>query len=345
MASLAISRSSAGLTGAELTSYEAGAGLPLFVQPLEPRLAHDGDCFRDWYWDRAGEIDGLLDEAGALVFRGFAVRNTQEFDRLVQPYQRPSFGYAGGATPRGKLGDRVFEATAAAPHIHIALHQEMCYLPAYPSRLVFFCRMPSVNGGETVIGDMRRVTDELDRHFIDAVDRLGIRYTSNFRDSSVSTGNTYLDGVHKTWQSAFSTQDPDQALGEARATGLEAERLDDGSIRTTFLGPGMIDHPRTGERLWFNQLQTLNLGHHNMARYEEFEHAYGATGRFPFAATLGDGTPVASKQAIALAETLKRCEVAFPWSSGDVLLIDNFRVGHGRNTFSGLRDVQVAMVA
>lgn len=345
MATLAIPETTEVLDGGELTPYEPGKGLPLFVQPADSRLTHDGDYFRDWYWTNASQIDSLLDEAGALVFRGFALRDTVDFNRLVLPYDRPSFNYAGGASPREQLDDRVFEATTAPAPIHIALHQEMCYLPAYPSRILFFCRMPSVSGGETIIGDMRRVADELDPDFVDAVDRFGILYTSIFRHRDVSTGNDYLDTVHKTWQSAFSTEDPDEALRVAKATGLDADLLDDGSIRTRFLGPGMIDHPRTGERLWFNQLQTINLGHHNMPKYEQFEETYGASGRFPFAATLGDGTPVTSEQAFSLAETLKRNEVAFPWSSGDVLLIDNFRVGHGRNPFKGARDVQVAMVA
>ena len=32
----------------------------------------------------------------------------------------------------------------------------MAYLPNYPNRLAFFCRMPSVTKGETLIGDVRR---------------------------------------------------------------------------------------------------------------------------------------------------------------------------------------------
>ena len=42
-------------------------------------------------------------------------------------------------------------------------------------------------------------------------------------------------------------------------------------------------------------------------------------------------------------DALEAQEIAFPWHSGDLLLIDNIAVAHGRNPFKGQRDVQVAL--
>lgn len=36
-------------------------------------------------------------------------------------------------------------------------------------------------------------------------------------------------------------------------------------------------------------------------------------------------------------------EVAFPWQPGDVLVVDNMLVSHGRRPFSGERRILVAM--
>ena len=36
-------------------------------------------------------------------------------------------------------------------------------------------------------------------------------------------------------------------------------------------------------------------------------------------------------------------KTAFPWQLGDVMVIDNMRVAHGRNAFFGPRKILVAM--
>jgi len=335
----------ASLPGARLEPYAPGRGLPLFVQPADKALATDPDNFRAWYWDHAETIDALLAHYGALVFRGFAMQSTEQFDALVSGYERPAFGYAAGSTPRGQLAERVFEATSTPPQVQIALHQEMAYLPYHPARLAFFCRMPSITGGETILGDMARLPGLLDPDFVERIERLGVLYTRNLRDRSVSTGNSLLDAVHRTWQDAFATQDPHEPVRQSQKLGLIARPCEDGSVDVIYRGPGVIRHPANGRRVWFNQLQTLNLGPHNTANYDLYEQTYAATGRYPFAATFGDGTPLAPQEAQALADAVDRCAVAFPWSGGDVLLIDNMQVAHGRNTFTGLRDVQVALLA
>ena len=63
------------------------------------------------------------------------------------------------------------------------------------------------------------------------------------------------------------------------------------------------------------------------------------------AITLGDGTPLdrdAVLNAAALAE-----EITFdvPWQNGDVALVDNYLVMHGRRSFSGTRKVLASLVA
>ena len=35
--------------------------------------------------------------------------------------------------------------------------------------------------------------------------------------------------------------------------------------------------------------------------------------------------------------------VVFPWNEGDILMLDNMQVAHGRNPFSGERKIIVSM--
>jgi hypothetical protein len=332
------------LSGVDITPYGPGDGLPLFIQPADPQLSEDFAAFRAWFRDSEGAIDALLSEVGALVFRGFPVASTEDFGAAIGHYSEPSFGYIAGSAPRRPLAGKVFEATSAPSTMRIYLHQEMAYLPNFPNRLAFFCRMPSVTQGETLIGDMRRITAEMDPDVSRRVDEHGVLYTRNLRDRRRSTGDAYFDAVHRTWQEAFATEDPDKPLRDASGMGLGAEWLDDGSLSLTYRGAGFCNHPKTGERLWFNQLTTQLLGPHNTENFDRYIRQYGATGRYPYMAAFGDGTPITPEIAQTVTDTLRRCEVVFPWSSGDMMLIDNFRVAHGRNSFTGRRDVQVALL-
>ncbi|HEU5115392.1 MAG TPA: TauD/TfdA family dioxygenase, partial [Isosphaeraceae bacterium] len=60
--------------------------------------------------------------------------------------------------------------------------------------------------------------------------------------------------------------------------------------------------------------------------------------------TFGDGTPLdrdAVSEAIELGD-----ELSFdtPWEAGDVAMVDNYVVMHGRRTFSGTRKVLASLV-
>lgn len=327
-----------------LTSFGERA-MPLFIQPRAPALRNDVNSLVRWFRTNRETLDALLTDAGALVLRGFAVADTAAFGRVVDCFAATDFGYLAGASPRAQLAPRVFEATSAPAEAVLGMHQEMAYLPHYPAKIAFYCRMPSVTGGETYLADMRAVTAAIPRSLRDAVEARGVLYTRNFRNPRVSTGHPVLDSFHKTWTDAFSTQDPDKALADCAAMGLAGSWLPDGSLSVAYRAPGLIDHPVTGVRLWFNQIATQTINRHNSgARFELYARHYGSDRPLPYRTTYGDGAAIPDELVAALYPILSANTVAFPWSHGDVLLIDNFLTAHGRNAYAGLRDVQVALL-
>ena len=89
----------------------------------------------------------------------------------------------------------------------------------------------------------------------------------------------------------------------------------------------------SGAKVFFNQL---------IAAYRGWQDARNQADK---SICLGDGSAIdvnAMGTAIALADELT---FDIDWQTGDVVLLDNFLVMHGRRTFSGERRVLASLVA
>ena len=326
--------------------YAPGRGLPLFVTPLDPALAHDLEAAAAWLRERQEVLDELLCDAGALVLRGFAFRDTAGFNRAVAHYPDMEFGYMGGATPRANISGRAFEATRAPAAAKLMFHQEMAYLPRYPKKLAFFCNHAPDTGGETLIADVRRFDAEMSPAFREEVRRRGVRYQRNFREPGWSCGDADLDTFHRPWTEAMGTTDRREAEAGCEAMGLDWAWEDNGSFSVIYTSPGFVEHPRTGREIWFNQIPSQSrtapsLGAERLALRDRL---YGAKDPHPYRTTYGDGGEIAIEDLMPLYPLLASLEVAFPWRQGDLMILDNFYTFHGRNPYTGHRDVQVALL-
>jgi alpha-ketoglutarate-dependent taurine dioxygenase len=57
----------------------------------------------------------------------------------------------------------------------------------------------------------------------------------------------------------------------------------------------------------------------------------------------GDGSPIEPEVLDELRSLYHQETISFPWQAGDILLLDNMMVAHGRSPFAGPRKVVVAM--
>jgi hypothetical protein len=174
-------------------------------------------------------------------------------------------------------------------------------------------------------------------------------YCRNFRDQS-DERHPILDAIHRTWQDTFLTDDKATAEAGCARMGFEYRWNDDGSLSTEFRTAGVIEHPATGERVWFNQIpaQTMQtmierrFGPEITALIQEY---YPPGRTRPTDTLFGDGGAIDSADIAAVFDTLDAVTVAFAWKPGDVMVLDNVLTAHGRNPYTGDRDVQVALLA
>lgn len=291
-----------------------------------PEGARLGDCDRD-------AVLALLGEDGAVLLRGFAPARddflafTERFGREFSTYQG---GFFHDRRPVG--GNRtLLTVTASDEGFAIPLHGEMYYTKRRPALLWFCCETPPAADGETTLAD----GEELWR-------RLSDRARALFTERRLKYRRELPDGA---WQQAFQSDDLDEVrrFCAAADTALEVDE-ERGGVRTEFVDWAAAVG-RTGARDTFiNSLLPLYLGELSFRAGTAAKAIRELSGEtFQVVVRMEDGAPVpgwAVKEVMALA---RRCERQVSWRAGDVLLIDNTRVMHGRTAYVGARRVFVRM--
>jgi alpha-ketoglutarate-dependent taurine dioxygenase len=306
-----------------------GSSLPLLVEGNAAATPH---LLANWAAENQAQLDGWLHQAGGVLLRGFGLETAEDFRRVAVAILPDLKAYVGGDSPRSRVADGVYTSTEFPPHLEIGLHNELSYSTWWPERLLFFCQVPSVAGGETHIADGRRVLAGLDKAVSKRFADKGVTYIQNLRDADGPPG------PGKSWQETFQTSDPEAVESHARAGGMEVEWTERG-LRTLIHRPGVLRHPETDEAAWFNQ---ADLWHAALGGTEIWDAP--ADDPYPHHhARYGDDSDIPIADLEAVRATYRGAEVVFPWEAGDVLVLDNRLALHGRKPYEGARKVLVAM--
>ena len=296
------------------------AGVPATPEGLLRHLADGG-----------APLEERLTEAKALVFRGFGLR-PDALEPIMNFLLPNRLAYVHGNSPRTKVGANLYTSTEYPPEFVISMHNELSYAAKWPTRLMFFCEQAAETGGATPVVDGTLWLDSLDAE-VSAAFAAGLRYTQNLHDGY---------GLGKSWQDTFETGD--RAEVERFLAGTQAEWTwkPDGSLRVTQLRPATIKHPVTGEEVWFNQADQW----HAAALGDDTAAALAAImppEDLPQSVAFADGSPIPGEWAVHIRDVGLESAVDVDWRTGDLMLIDNIAVGHGRRSFTGKRRVLVAM--
>lgn len=319
-------------------------GLPLMVYPLTDALKTDPKAAIDWYLTHREKIEAQLPHFGGVVMRGFAIPNTDTFNAMIDCYQTDPHGYAGGLTPRSNVSGKVFEASRVPADQKIILHQEMGYLPAYPRMLGFYCLLASETGGCTTIGDMRRYQKQIPQALLDSVRERGVLYRRNYRAPG-PVADPLIALFRREWTEVLQVQTKEEAEAACRGVGCTPVWEEDGSLSMHYHAPGFVRHSLTGEDVWFAQVQGMHFNAARLAEnYEKIVTAFPAGRPRPIEILYGDGGDIPEDLVTPLYEILDNLAVNIPYEHGDFMLLDNIYTAHGRQPYTGNRNVQVALM-
>lgn len=280
------------------------------------------------------EIEELLHTAGAVLFSGVAIDSRQVFEDCMKKLGKRFINYADGNSPRTKLSEFVYTSTEYDPAKSITQHNELSYSANWPSKIFFSCIRAAETGGETPLADGREVLKRIDPYVVDKIKAEGVIYYRNLHGG---------EGMGPSWQDTFETKSEQAAEEFCKNSRMDYEWKSDGSIRLIQKRKGIIEHPVTGEEVWFNQMDQFHPIHMGEEIYSVLMTMYEPD-ELPTYVTYGDGTPVAKETIDDIKKVFDEVSVARPWQNGDLVLVDNVLVSHGRRPFTGERQILVAMM-
>jgi alpha-ketoglutarate-dependent taurine dioxygenase len=311
------------ITAGDLKSI---GGLPILLD-VEP----SGLSALGWAEEYRQDIQSLIETNGAVLVRGLKVPGSAQFGKILSVlFGAELLEYTYRSTPRTELRGNVYTATEYPADAVIPQHNENSYSRNWPNRIGFLCLLPSETGGETPIGDSRVVYDMLPKSVRDGFEQKGVMYVRNY------------SSLDLPWQVVFQTDDKSEVEEYCNSNELKCEWLENDGLRTTQVNPATAAHPRTGERVWFNQAHLFHVSSLGKELAETLIASLGEQ-NLPRNTYYGDGSPIELESLEVIRSIYDRTKIKFAWRKDDLLLLDNMLFTHGREPYAGPRKVLVGM--
>jgi len=300
------------------------------VRYADPEGPAAGDAAA-WAAAHREHLRALVTEHGAVVVRGLGIADPDTAamvfaalsDRLVLERE--------GFAARRPVTGAVYPAAPWPPQQSMCHHHELSYLTEPPGLLLFACLRAPTSGGATTLADASALLTELPPDLV-----------ARFEAEGWLLLRSYGGEVGPSLADAFGTDDRAAIEHYCRSRGIDLAWQPDGGLRTSQRRPAVRRHPVTGKRCWFNQIGFLSEWTLDPEVREFLIELHGEDG-LPFATRFGGGDPVPEDVVRLLDRTYADHSTAEPWRAGDLLLVDNVRTAHGRESYTGEREVLAAL--
>ena len=317
---------------------------PTRTIPLEVR--HDpsaGLSEKESIRSQKADILKQLELGGAIWFRGFELMKTKEgfqefYAQLdLSPCQDPlaSVGARAVVSKKGAMYEAVNKPSRAK--FFVGMHNESTFKRT--NRLgAFVCFKPADVGGEFLLADGRKVLADMDPAVLKRIYDRGVRFSNAelpFFDFLRNAGpmKEVLKPFFQTLASAAVSVKIDMEL-ELKW----AEDEKDGLRLLAFSPPqsAVNRHPTTQEPAWFCNV-------HSHSRYlrdqrdGDLPDTSGASKLNRTDMYYGDGSEISKEDLEHIDAVTRKNLVYVKMEAGDVVLVDNYQVMHGRDVFEGER--------
>ena len=309
--------------------------VPFVVEYDSDNGRPESGLLTSWYKDNTDFIEQKLSEHGAILFRGFDINTPASFARLTRSIAPGLADCLDDNGPRTKITSGIYTSTEYPAEYQLSMHSEYSYSHKFPARLYFCCIVEPGQGGATPLADNRRILKKLDPSIVEEFKTKRVKYVRNLHGGS---------GFGLSWQTAFQTTDKSVVEKYCRDMSINYEWKTDGGLLLENVFDSVITHPRSGEEVWFNQAPQFHPSDYPTHICDSLLDSYrGHERELPQTSFFGDDSPIDMAALKHIRETMFSEATVSPWRQGDVVMIDNVLVCHGRMPFSGPRKILLAM--
>ena len=284
---------------------------------------------QDWLKENKIFMELKLEEHGAIIFKDLPVKTAEDFDQFVSTFNYETFTYEESLSNAVRINktDKVFAANEAPREVEIFLHHEMAQTPTYPKNIFFFCKSASETGGETPLCRSDQLYEALlkaDKALVESFEKFGVIY-----NSIMSSGDELISGQGRSWQKTLGVSSKNDAEEKLSKLGYSWNWIEDDNLSVTTKTLQATKELGNGQKSFFNQVIAASLG------WKKNSENQIAPVRF------GNGEEIKESYIELISELAQSLTLLRSWQDHDILLIDNYRVMHGRKPFAGNKNREV----
>ena len=271
------------------------------------------------------EIEAKLAAHRAVLLRNTGMLKLAEMADWAEFIGAPRMEYKYGTGFRHALGGGVLSVGDEPPSSPVEPHNEMAYWTFYPKKILFGCeRIPS-RGGETVIADNRRVTEDLLPTGVgQKILQRGIRYLRNFSDRDRPDCIPSM----KHWQDNFGCETRAELEAYCNEMGWNLLQRGDGSVQVSYTEEGYEYDPVSGTDLLFTSITRLARCFDAWPPFDRLPNE-----QRPYHLTFADGSEFSAAD-LATLEAVYACySIPITWRPGDIAVLDNLAWTHARPAY------------
>lgn len=254
------------------------------------------------------DVVPLLKERGALLFRGFDL-GKDKFVQFTEQLTPDFIDYSGGSYARDAIdGDNtVLSVTGNRQFFAVPLHGEMFYTKYKPTILWFYCISPPASDGETTVCDGVEIFNQLSAATQKLFTEKDIKYIRHYSN--------------EVWQGIYLTDDPQRVAEICADRDTQfVHHAADNSISTEYqcsaiAKPLYTDKPAFVNNILPVMVQEANGHTHSIVRF-------------------ADGSKISDEVIAEINEVADRLTIPVAWQAGDLVMVDNSRLMHGRFAFN-----------